>query len=78
MENEDVKKVVKEAVKETLVSLGIDACDPMETQQDFHFLRDLRQSTEKIKSKARLVAVGVLVTAALGVLWIGIKSAFLG
>jgi hypothetical protein len=78
MEEKDMKQIVKEAVKETLVSLGIDACDPMETQQDFHFLRDLRLTTGKIKSKARLAVVGVLVAAALGVLWIGIKKAICG
>lgn len=78
MEKNDVKQVVKEAVKETLISLGMDACDPMEMQQDMHFLRDLRQTTEKIKSKARLAAVGVLVAALLGAVWLGIRSAIYG
>lgn len=70
------KEVAKETVKETFLTLGVDASKPMEVQADFHFLRDCREGSEKIKSKAGLAVVGVLVTTALAALWIGIKAAF--
>lgn len=74
MDEKQMRAVVKEAVKETLISLGIDACNPMEMQQDFHFLRDVRQTAEKVKSKVPLAAVGVLVAALLGAVWLGLKE----
>ena len=73
MEERDFKRIIKETVKETLVGLGIDACDPMEMQQDLHFLRNLRGTFEKIGKKALMTVVGVLVVAALGALWVGMK-----
>ena len=82
MDEDMIKRVAKEvvppAVRETLVAMGIDAKDPMEAQKDFHFLRDLRTGAEGIKGKARVAAVGVLVAAGLGLLWMGFKAILLG
>lgn len=75
MEEQEIKKIVKETVKETLISLGVDACNPMEVQQDLHFLHDCRLGSEKLKSKVGLAIVGVLVTTALAALWLGITAA---
>jgi hypothetical protein len=46
-----VQDVVRTAVTETLVTLGMDASDPLALQQDMHFIRDMRVTSEKIRSK---------------------------
>ena len=76
MDREELKEVVKEAMIETLVGLGIQASDPMEMQRDHQFLREIRLTAEKVKTKGILVSVGVLVTGLLGLLGIWIKSFF--
>lgn len=69
-----VQDVVRTAVQETLITLGMDASDPMSLQQDMHFVREMRQTSEKLRSKGLLVMVGLLVSALLGAVWLGIKS----
>ncbi len=71
-----VQDVVRTAVTETLITLGMDASDPMSLQQDMHFVREMRQTSEKLRSKGLLVMVGLLVTALLGAVWLGIKASF--
>lgn len=61
------------AVARTLVALGIDADDPLEMQADFLHLRNWRKSTEAVKRKALLTAVGVIVTGAIGYLLVAFK-----
>lgn len=73
-----VQDVVRTAVQETLITLGMDASDPMSLQQDMHFVREMRETSEKLRSKGLLVLIGVLVTAALGAVWLGIKASMLG
>lgn len=74
MERDELRKVIKETVKETLISLGMDACNPIEMQKDLAFARELRQTVDKVKNKGIIAAVGVIVVAILGLIWIGIKS----
>ena len=74
MRQDDAKQVVREAVQETLLTLGVDAGAPLDVQQDMHFVRELRLASEKIQSRGLLVLVGILVTGLVGAVWIGIKS----
>lgn len=46
--------VAKKAVRETLLSLGIDVNDPIQAQRDFQALRDLRKLTEDDEFSADL------------------------
>lgn len=79
MEKEDVREVVKAAVRETLLSIGL-ATDDNESiislQQDMAWLRKQRQSTEKI---ADWIRKGMITSAVSGILWLvyeGAKLAF--
>jgi serine protease inhibitor len=78
MTKDEIKQLITETskatVSETLRGLGIDADNPLETQKDFQSLHDWRVSIEKIRHKAILSAVGVVVVGALAALWLGIKS----
>lgn len=71
----EVKDVVREAVQETLLTLGVDAGSPLTVQQDMHFIRELRVASEQIKGRGMVVLVGLVVTALVAALWVGIRSA---
>jgi len=73
---ETARETAKETVKETFVTLGIDACDPLEAQKDFQFLHSTRVATDKVKSKGLLVAVGAVVVAVVGFIIAKVTSCF--
>ena len=75
LSREDLTEVVREAVHETLLTLGVDAGQPLDVQQDMHFVRELRVASERIQSRGLLALVGILVAGLVGALWVGIKSA---
>ena len=64
----EVKNLVKNAVTETLTGLGFDIKHPFAVQRDLQYLRDWRHTTESIRGKAILVAVGISVVGLCGVL----------
>jgi len=71
----NVQDVVRTAVQETLITLGMDASDPLRIQKDMAFLRDMRQAHGAMKSKGILVLVGLAVSGAAAAAWVGIKAA---
>ena len=70
-----VHDIVRTAVTQTLVSLGMDASDPLKLQQDMHYLRETREAHERIRTKIVLVLIGLGLTSAVGAMWIGLKVA---
>ena len=70
-----VNEVVRTAVHETLVTLGLDVSDPIELQKDMAFVRDLRRGSDAVKTKGILVVVGLFVTGIVGAIWLGLKAA---
>ena len=70
----ELKALVKAAVTETLTGLGFDTEHPLDVQRDLQYLRDWRHTTESIRGKAVLVAVGIAVVGLCGVLWLGFKT----
>lgn len=73
---EVVREAVAEAVPETLLTMGIDPDQPLEMQKDFVYLRDWRLTSEAIKKKGILAAVGLMVTGGLGAMYLGLKHYF--
>lgn len=73
---DELRHIISDGVREALLSLGIDAKDPLQTQADLRYLRNWRISVETAKSKGLLVAVGILVTGAIGAFILGLKSLF--
>jgi len=78
MDEKELRKVVMDTVKETLLSLGIEPHDPLDMQKDFSYLRDLRLMSESIKSKSVLTIIGALSLGALAMIALGLKKYFLG
>ena len=70
MTEAEVRKIAHEAarqaVKETLTALGVDADHPLEAQKDFQMLRDWRRSAETVKKQSLVTAVGILTAGIIG------------
>lgn len=71
---EELRQLMRETVTEALTKLGMDTSHPLEVQRDFQFVRDWRITTESVKGKAVLAAVGITVVGILSLVWLGIKS----
>lgn len=62
----------REAVRELLVTMGVNAHDPdalLEMQRDFAHIRSWRKSVETVRGTVIKTGVTVLVTGLLGALW---------
>lgn len=73
---EEARALIREAVRETFLMLGVKVDDPIEVQKDFQHLRDWRQTTESIKSKSITTVLGLMVAGAVGAFWVGFKDLF--
>ena len=62
----DDKKMIVTTVRETLKALGIDACDPLEMQRDFAYIRQKRLSSARLSTGVRVSAFGTFFAAAIG------------
>lgn len=71
---EIARMAADKAVAEMLVKLGIDTTDPFEMQRDFQHLRSWRVSSETIKTKAVIAAIGILIAGVCGAIWLAIKG----
>jgi hypothetical protein len=74
---DEVHNVVRETVRETLLSMGVDTTDPIEMQRDFQAVRDWRLVCEAIRSKGLMTLVGILIAGVLGALLVGLKDVIL-
>lgn len=75
---EHAKKIVEEAVIETLAKLGVDAGSSngmVEIQKDFQYLRSLREAVETAKKQGIISFTMILIGGVLGAVWLGIKEA---
>ena len=70
-----VEEAVRIAVTTTLITLGMDASNPLGLQQDMAFIWELRDTSEKIKSRGLLVLVGIMITGLAATFWLGMKAA---
>ncbi|UYA98706.1 hypothetical protein P9A44_gp36 [Xanthomonas phage vB_Xar_IVIA-DoCa5] len=73
---DEARTIIREAVRETFLMLGVKVDDPIEVQKDFQHLREWRSTTESIKSKGMLTLVGIAVSGLAAALWLGLKELF--
>lgn len=69
-----VDEVVLKAVATILTSFGIEEDDRKELQADFIHLRKWRKSVDAAQSLTFRTILGVIVTGAIGALWLGFKT----
>jgi len=74
MTDQELKKLLEEAVSDALTRIGIDAQNPLEMQKDFQHLREWREATTALQKKGMLTLVAILVTGASAAMWIGFKG----
>ena len=71
---EELKEIVAESVRQTLMQLGIASNDPIEMQRDMQHLREWRRTMDTIKSKGLLTIIGMFCTGIMAAIWLGIKE----
>jgi hypothetical protein len=65
-------ETAKAAVREMLLTLGVNANDPeavKKMQQDFAYLRDWREASGTIKARSLAVIVGIAISGAAAAIW---------
>ncbi len=75
------KEAAREAVRDMLLALGLDVEDAdgiIRHQVDFAWLRRQRQASEQIAHWSRRTLIGLAVSGALGLLWLGLQEALKG
>lgn len=77
-EEEHHRQLIKDTVKETLMSLGLDMEDPIQLQRDFTHLREWRETTESLKSKGFTAMMAIVGLGILGMFITGFKDALKG
>ncbi|HEX7048604.1 MAG TPA: hypothetical protein VF188_00195 [Longimicrobiales bacterium] len=73
------QKAARQAVEEIFGVLGVDIHDPAERSKliaDFAYLRKSREGSEEVVRIIRRTAIGIAVSAALWVLWMGVRASF--
>ena len=70
----ELTNVVRDAVHETFVTLGIDSSDPIEMQRDFQHLREWRVTTEQVKKKGILTLAGLIVAGMAALVWLSLTG----
>lgn len=74
MSHAELNSVVAEAVKQTLIQLGVDTSDPLAMQRDFQHLRQWRESGEDLKRKGTLALLGIFFSGLASLLILGLKE----
>ncbi|WP_174834364.1 hypothetical protein, partial [Staphylococcus aureus] len=72
MSHAELNSVVAEAVKQTLIQLGVDTSDPLAMQRDFQHLRQWRESGEDLKRKGTLALLGIFFSGLVTLLLLGL------
>lgn len=74
LSKEEINQVVAEAVRQTLLQMGVDSENPIEMQRDFQHLRQWRRAGEEIKQKSIVATISIFATGVLALVLIGVKE----
>ena len=74
MTDDEIRKIVREAVYETLSGLGMAAHEQHEVQADFLYIRKMRKGSEAMGRTIRTSTIAILVPAFLYMMWEAFKS----
>lgn len=76
MTDKELKELVSQTVRDTLLTLGVQHSEPIEMQKDFQHLREVRVSTEAIKRKGMLTLVGIFMLSIVSAVMLALKEYF--
>jgi len=71
---DEVSHMVAEAVRQTLIQMGIDMSDPLAMQRDFQHLRQWRESGEDLKKKGTVALLGIFLSGLGTLVLLGLKE----
>lgn len=74
MTEAEIRKIVAETVKETLMRIGVEADNPLEVQKDMQHLRAWRESVATVKRQSIITAIGIITAGILGLIWLAIRG----
>jgi hypothetical protein len=74
MTETQLREVIRDTVKETLVQYGMESSDLTDVQKDLAFVRRCRTYSEQIGSKVVCVVVGLVVVGIVGGIWLAVKQ----
>jgi hypothetical protein len=74
MTEKEVKEIVSKTVDETLAKMGLNSEEIYEAQKDFMYLREQRKLHEKISLRVRFIIIGFIISGAITLLVLGLKS----
>lgn len=74
MTQEEMRRLAREIVQETLREMGLQVDDPIEMQRDFSHLRNWRLSVQAIQTRSLLSVFTILIAGLAGAVWLGIKT----
>ncbi|CAM5389265.1 hypothetical protein ATER59S_01873 [Aquamicrobium terrae] len=72
--NKAAEQTAEEAVKRTLLTLGISTAEPLEHQKDMQHLREWRLAVSAAKRQGMFTVIAVLVSGTLGAIWWMVKA----
>lgn len=72
--DEELKSLVKSTVHETMITLGINASDPIEMQKDFQHLRDWRMTTNAVKRHGLKTIIATLIAGICALVWLAVTG----
>lgn len=68
------EETAQRVIKQTLLSFGIDASEPLEMQADMQHLRNWRNSVNAIKRQGLLTSIAIVVAGVLGLIWMAVNN----
>lgn len=74
-----VRQAAREAIREWLLLIGVDASDPsdlIELQKDFAHIRKQRLAAEQVSAAVKGAGITSVVMGGLTALWIGVREVF--
>lgn len=72
--DQEIKRIVREAVFETLIGLGFDINEVHENQADMIYLRRLRKGSEDMAERIKGAVIAVSIPTILFMIWQTIKD----
>lgn len=73
---DELQKLIAEAVRQTLLQMGADPSDPIEMQRDFQHLRQWRTAGENLKRQGTMTLLGIFITGTVALLLVGVRDYF--
>jgi hypothetical protein len=74
MSSAEIHAIVSEAVRETLMQLGVDTSDPLAMQRDFQHLRQWREAGEDLRRKGIVVVAGIFLSGLASLIILGVRA----